>query len=130
MRAFVTSSRIVHDKVDLDAQLSLQRVLKGWLAAHVPTAVALLDCCRARRGGDLVLSWRGSGPEAHRHTPRLRASCSARQPAVARDWRCRRSGDRSGCCRLVCHRLDEPEPRRRARDLSPGDVASHHARID
>ncbi len=33
---------IVHDKVDLDAQLSLQRVLKGWLAAHVPTAVALL----------------------------------------------------------------------------------------
>jgi hypothetical protein len=33
---------IVHDKVDLDAQLSLQRILKGWLAGHVPTAIALL----------------------------------------------------------------------------------------
>jgi hypothetical protein len=33
---------IVHDKVDLDAQLSLQGVLRGWLAAHVPAAAALL----------------------------------------------------------------------------------------
>lgn len=33
---------IIHDKTDLDAHLSLQRVLRGWLVLHVPPAIALL----------------------------------------------------------------------------------------
>ncbi len=33
---------IVRDKADLDAQLSFQRVLRGWLLLHVPPAILLL----------------------------------------------------------------------------------------
>ncbi len=33
---------IIQDKFDLDGQLSLQRVLRGWLVLHVPPAVLLL----------------------------------------------------------------------------------------
>jgi len=33
---------IIQDKVDLDAQLSLQGLLRGWLVLHVPPAVALI----------------------------------------------------------------------------------------
>jgi hypothetical protein len=33
---------IVRDKADLDAQLSLQGLLRGWLVVHVPPAIALI----------------------------------------------------------------------------------------
>lgn len=33
---------ILQDKVDLDAQLSLQRILRAWLLLHVPAAVLML----------------------------------------------------------------------------------------
>ena len=33
---------IVNDKVDLDAQISLQRILKNWLILHIPVAIALI----------------------------------------------------------------------------------------
>ena len=34
---------ILHDKLDLDAQLSFQRVLRGWLVLHVPAAMLLIS---------------------------------------------------------------------------------------
>lgn len=33
---------ILQDKIDLDAQLSLQRILRGWLVIHVPAAILML----------------------------------------------------------------------------------------
>ena len=33
---------ILQDKLDLDAQMSLQRVLRGWLILHVPPAILLI----------------------------------------------------------------------------------------
>lgn len=33
---------ILQDKVDLDAQLSFQRILRGWLVLHVPAAILLI----------------------------------------------------------------------------------------
>ena len=33
---------ILQDKIDLDAQLSFQRVLRGWLILHVPPAILLI----------------------------------------------------------------------------------------
>jgi len=33
---------ILHDKIDLDAQFSCQRVLRGWLVFHVPPAIMLI----------------------------------------------------------------------------------------
>lgn len=33
---------IIHDKTDLDAHLSLQRLLRNWLILHVPPAIALI----------------------------------------------------------------------------------------
>jgi hypothetical protein len=33
---------ILQDKVDLDAQLSFQRILRGWLILHVPPAILLI----------------------------------------------------------------------------------------
>lgn len=33
---------ILQDKIDLDAQLSFQRILRGWLILHVPAAILLI----------------------------------------------------------------------------------------
>ena len=33
---------IVSEKLDLDAHMSLQRVLRAWLVLHIPAAMALL----------------------------------------------------------------------------------------
>ena len=33
---------IVHEKLDLDAHLSLQRALRVWLYSHIPPAMLLL----------------------------------------------------------------------------------------
>ena len=33
---------ILQDKIDLDAQLSLQRILRAWLMSHVPAAIVML----------------------------------------------------------------------------------------
>jgi hypothetical protein len=38
---------ILQDKSDLDAQLSLQRILRSWLIVHVPPAIALIGLLAA-----------------------------------------------------------------------------------